>query len=695
MKRIVAVPLLLTLLTSSPVAFADVQVGSADSRAVPSAHTGKGPGTTVLSTQNELLQATGLSGTVLVRGFEDVNDGISVTYTVNESRPDGALGELSVPLRDGQWATPVSIPTASALPATGSNAAADIIARAESFVAAGKDLEWQGDVDGAVSPPTTNNVVHQIQQKPYAVTCGVFVTMILAGWDYQHTTYVADANTRQHTWVDLGKPVTDVGLGQANRVARFFYQRGQLWAPKNVRGEIRPGDILFFSKQDPEGPLTGGKYFGNVYHAALYVGNGQVVHSYGHESEGGVVRQGLRSDALKDVLLVARPEWKSDLPELGEDPGDANWAFAKAEGAFLNPSIKPGTPYRAHPGVWDPVPASIEYQWYLDGEPIIDATTATFTPSLGHVGHRLKVRTVGYLEGYQTTTSFSAEQVVKAEYTYTPKPLIGGKVVAGNTVRGYPGSWNPMAESFKYQWQIDDQPVAGATERDFYIKTEHEGRRLSLTVTAVAKGMPEVSTTSNETTVPVGGSGNSVPVPSTSPTSSAPNPNIGTTVPAWHSTAAGWKYYDRGGVLRHGWFKVKGTWYWADKDGVAVGGWRSIGGSWFFFDHTSKAMKTGWLKDGGYWYYLKESGHMATGWLKLGQHWFYLHNFGGMATGWLKNGGYWYYLHPSGHMATGWIKVNGVDYYLYGFGGMAVGRVDIGGRYSNFADSGKWLGYAH
>ena len=123
------------------------------------------------------------------------------------------------------------------------------------------------------------------------------------GWDYSHTTYVAEENTRVGTWVDFGQ-TSGSDLAKANELARWFYVNGDLWL--NTADDYQRGDILFFSRQSPGGAGTTGDYFANVYHTAIYLGDGMIAHSWG-DSGAGVVVEALPDSLKQDLSLVARP----------------------------------------------------------------------------------------------------------------------------------------------------------------------------------------------------------------------------------------------------------------------------------------------------------------------------------------------------------------------------------------------------
>ena len=252
-----------------------------------------------LATVDELMAASGLEQTVTTSGHVVDGDGAGMTYTVQSENASGILGNVSVPTADGRWAVPTGF---AEHPSTQPDATAveDEIARAQSFVNAGTGLVRSEE---RPSPLTSPGVVHAAQAAPYPITGASFVGMTLLGWDYSHTTYVADENTRVGTWVDIGR-TPESELARAHQIARWFYVHGDLWL--NTGDEYQRGDVLFFSRQSPEGAGTTGDYFANVYHTAIYLGDGMIAHSWG-DSGAGVVVEPLPDSLKQDLSLVARP----------------------------------------------------------------------------------------------------------------------------------------------------------------------------------------------------------------------------------------------------------------------------------------------------------------------------------------------------------------------------------------------------
>ncbi|WP_154652400.1 hypothetical protein [Actinomyces timonensis] len=287
-------------------ALAAVGAQAAPAHAAPTAADKNGDG--YVATY-ELMRSNGrdLPGQVTTTADRKAGDGMSMTYSIVASLPDGDLGRMAVPLEDGMYAVPEGLRTQ---PATTPNAAAtsDAVARAQTFVDAGNSITWDASRPTPLSGPKP---VHQLTSAPYAVTCANFVGMVLVGLDYNHSTYVADKNTPVGYTVDFGQRAEGSELWQANHLASWFYAHGDMWL--DTTGDYQPGDILFFSQQNPEGNnsrVRSGQiptYFANVYHTAIYIGDGKVMQATGPGK--GVTIDSLSGSLRDDITLVARPSY--------------------------------------------------------------------------------------------------------------------------------------------------------------------------------------------------------------------------------------------------------------------------------------------------------------------------------------------------------------------------------------------------
>ena len=309
---------------------------------------------TTFNTVAEMAQVSGATGTLTTLGDEAPGDGGGLTYTVESTSPAGALGAVSVMLADGQWAVPRGLPVAPTAASDGA-AANDVAARAQSFADAGGALV----VDPSRPTPLSGANVRAGGSGPYPITSSALVGMVLSGWDYSHTTYVADQNSQVGYRADVGYDLS--GAWKPDDLAGWFSSQGRLWV--NANGAINPGDIVFFSNPLPAGQGGAGSapaqstVFGNVYDVGVYVGENKVVRA----SAGGVQSETLDAQTMADVALVARPQWSA--PEGGAAAPDPQHADGGAgggatPGSEASPSASPQTGAQQTPAAGAPSSAN-------------------------------------------------------------------------------------------------------------------------------------------------------------------------------------------------------------------------------------------------------------------------------------------------------------------------------------------------
>ena len=350
------------------------------------------------NTAAEMTQVRGASGTLTTLGDEAPGDGGGLTYSVESTSPEGALGAVSVMLADGQWAVPQGLPTTPTVASDGA-AASDVVARTRSFVNAGGSL-----VSDASRPtPLSGANPRAGGPGPHPITSSALVGMVLSGWDYSHTTYAADRNSQVGYRADVGHDLS--GSWKPDDLAGWFNSQGRLWL--NTHGSINPGDIVFFSRPTPGGQnapdsaSAQSTVFGNVYDVGIYVGDNQVVRA----STGTAQAQTLDAQAMAEVTLVARPQWSA--PEAGattptdqQRPGTgASSTATPAPEASASASPQQGTPQGPTAGA----PPS-------NGGSVPDGSSAGSHSSSGSEGSDHNEVVVGAGSSHDTTRVSSATE---------------------------------------------------------------------------------------------------------------------------------------------------------------------------------------------------------------------------------------------------------------------------------------------
>ncbi len=87
------------------------------------------------------------------------------------------------------------------------------------------------------------------------------------------------------------------------------------------------------------------------------------------------------------------------------------------------------------------------------------------------------------------------------ETVNTAPPRTGGTPRFATAITADPGSWTPEPESTTYQWLLDGDPVAGATEASYTPRLADIGHGLSVEVTATSTGFTPGTATSQPVTV--------------------------------------------------------------------------------------------------------------------------------------------------------------------------------------------------
>ncbi|WP_169834697.1 CHAP domain-containing protein [Nocardioides dokdonensis] len=144
-------------------------------------------------------------------------------------------------------------------------------------------------------------------------------------------------------------------------------------------------------------------------------------------------------------------------------------------------------------GSYAPAPARTSLQWYADGEPVPEATTAKLrlTPAL--VGATVEVREKSTLEGYRDrVVAADAGQVAPGVFQVSEPFTVAGRHRLGVRLEVAPGTFSPSADDVTYTWLRDGKPVTGsavgAGGRRFALTETDVGRRVAVRVEVARAG---------------------------------------------------------------------------------------------------------------------------------------------------------------------------------------------------------------
>jgi hypothetical protein len=195
-----------------------------------------------------------------------------------------------------------------------------------------------------------------------------------------------------------------------------------------------------------------------------------------------------------------------------------------------------GSTLTANPGTWSgSAPISFQYQWRICGgngeacHDIAGATSREYVLKRDDAGNTVTVRVIGSnRDGSNSATSAPSGRIAVAAAgpANTGLPGISGTAATGGTLTASPGSWNPSAASFAYQWTICDgngaacHDITGATASTYTLKRDDAGNTVRVRVTArTANGGTTAATSAPSAKIAVAGT--------TAPTQGCPTPSAG------------------------------------------------------------------------------------------------------------------------------------------------------------------------
>jgi hypothetical protein len=148
-------------------------------------------------------------------------------------------------------------------------------------------------------------------------------------------------------------------------------------------------------------------------------------------------------------------------------------------------------------GSWSQSPTTFRYQWSRDGEPINDATQATYTVQAPDRGHSLACTvTASNAGGDGTPRTSAAVPLAPAPPASLTAPSIKGNPIPDHNLTCSRGTWTGSPSAFSYQWYRGNTAIPGATAPVYAVQILDEAQTLNCSVTATNPGGATTATAS-------------------------------------------------------------------------------------------------------------------------------------------------------------------------------------------------------
>jgi hypothetical protein len=145
--------------------------------------------------------------------------------------------------------------------------------------------------------------------------------------------------------------------------------------------------------------------------------------------------------------------------------------------------------------VWEPG-VSVNYQWFLDNEPIENAMRRYLPLKDEYLGKKIKLRLTLKKSGVAETEYFTnSQKVLPKLFRLSPVPTVTGTSKVGQTLTAEPSRWDSGVKQ-KFQWLRDGEPIEGATDLSYKLTNADKGKLITFRVTSTKELFAKTSRTS-------------------------------------------------------------------------------------------------------------------------------------------------------------------------------------------------------
>ena len=143
-----------------------------------------------------------------------------------------------------------------------------------------------------------------------------------------------------------------------------------------------------------------------------------------------------------------------------------------------------GRTLRASTGAWSLDGVDLAYQWFAGTKAIKGATDPTYQPTPAEAGQPIHVVVTASSLGYTSVTAASTDtDPVLLGVATVAKPTVTGRAVVGRTLTAHVATFAPSTATPRYRWLRGHQPIRGAHDATYVLRSADVGHRIHVEVT--------------------------------------------------------------------------------------------------------------------------------------------------------------------------------------------------------------------
>lgn len=141
-----------------------------------------------------------------------------------------------------------------------------------------------------------------------------------------------------------------------------------------------------------------------------------------------------------------------------------------------------------NPGPWGPGQVSLSYQWYRDGQAMLNSSDEEYYLKPTDSGTTITVSVTGIKHGYAGVTKTSAPVIMGHPWIESQTPTISGTVEVGAKLSASLGQVPADVKHIEYQWFRSGTAIRNAIDAEYILNAADAGKLITVRATGIEGG---------------------------------------------------------------------------------------------------------------------------------------------------------------------------------------------------------------